>query len=154
MFCWFQGLPNKQTLKFCWILLLLDSKMIKKFINRGNCAAGAKKEYPKDARKVDWITENILNLYILYLLHVVSFNTELVLHTSKFHTHRTNCIHCVNTILFYLRDLSIHRFWYLQRLLESIPCDTEGQLYFLFLVFKIIAVALFLITKKKILHRA
>lgn len=127
MFSWFQGLPNKQTPKFCWILLFLDSKMIKKFINRSNCAAGAKKKYPKDARQVDWTTENTLNLYILCLLHVVSFNTELVLHTSKFHTQRTSCIHCINTILFYMRDLSIHRFWYLQRLLESIPCDTEGQ---------------------------
>lgn len=58
MFSWFQGLPNKQTPKFWWILLLLDSKMIKKFINRSNCAAGAKKKYSKDARQVDWTTEN------------------------------------------------------------------------------------------------
>lgn len=43
---------------------------IKEFINRGNSVAGAKKDYPGDAKKVNRTTENIS---ILYLLHVVSF---------------------------------------------------------------------------------
>ena len=36
-----------------------------------------------------------------------------------------------NTTSFYIRDVSIHGFWYLQGVLEpvhSIPVDTEGRL--------------------------
>jgi hypothetical protein len=35
-----------------------------------------------------------------------------------------------NTRPFYMRELNISRFWYLQGALEPIPMDTEGQLYF------------------------
>lgn len=34
-----------------------------------------------------------------------------------------------NTKAFYIRDLTICRFWYLQGVLELFPEDTEGQLH-------------------------
>ena len=34
-----------------------------------------------------------------------------------------------NTVPLYIKDLSIHRFWYAGRILEAIPIDTEGPLY-------------------------
>lgn len=39
----------------------------------------------------------------------------------------------MNTVTFYIRDLSVHRFWYLRRVLEPIPCRLWGmtvQAYF------------------------
>ena len=39
---------------------------------------------------------------------------------------------CVNTISFYIRNLSIHRFWYPRRVLEQIPLSyPKGQLHVL-----------------------
>ena len=34
-----------------------------------------------------------------------------------------------NTVPLYIKDLSMHRFWYARRILEAIPIDTEGPLY-------------------------
>lgn len=34
-----------------------------------------------------------------------------------------------NTMLFYGKNLDIHRFWYFQEVLKLIPHVTEGQLY-------------------------
>ena len=34
-----------------------------------------------------------------------------------------------NTVPVYIKDLSMHRFWYARRILEAIPTDTERPLY-------------------------
>lgn len=34
------------------------------------------------------------------------------------------CVGCVQTVSFYIRDLSIRRIWYLRRILEPIPLGT------------------------------
>lgn len=36
-----------------------------------------------------------------------------------------------NTVPFYIRILSLHRFWYPRRVLEPIPMDTRRRLYWL-----------------------
>ena len=82
----------------------------------------------KESDTIEWLS---LSLF----LHCISRSSSRHYKYSRENLSMWGDVHrlCANTTPFYIRNLNICRFWYLQRrkrVLESLPMDTEGWLYY------------------------